>query len=181
MIKYIIFALIGIFLATFGELSGRSTMKDKILKDPEKYGLMKKPKEEEVIAIPLASDARMLTSLAIESEYANSPYKRDLVNQMKTQINAAINMGKTYTEFDASLKKKIRLNFTRMELDNIFASLGYVIRYNQFGEFEWISWDAAALPETEEMTQIKALNERMTLVSQPEPIPNIEPIFRQTS
>lgn len=164
MIKYIIFALVGIFLATFGELSGRSTMRDKILSDPEKYGLTKKPKEEEVIAIPLASDARMLTSLAIESEYANSPYKRDLVNQMKTQINAAINMGKTYTEFDASLKKKIRLNFTRMELDNIFASLGYVIRYNQFGEFEWICWDAATLPETEEMTQIKALNEKMTLV-----------------
>ena len=165
MIKYIIFALVGVFLAVFGELSGRSTMKDRILSDPEKYGLTKKPKEEEVVAIPLASDAYMLTQLAIESEYANSPYKRDLVNQMKTQINAAINMGKTYTEFDADLKKKIRLNFTRMELNSIFVNLGYVIRYNQFGEFEWICWNATALPETEEMTQIKALNKKMTLMN----------------
>lgn len=179
--KYIIFALVGIFLAVFGELSGRSTMQDKILKDPEKYGLMKKPEEKEQIAIPLASDARMLTQLAIDSEYANSPHKRDLVNQMKSQINVAINMGKTYTEFDTELKRKIRLNFTRKEIDTIFASLGYVIRYNQFGEFEWISWDSAALPETEEMTQIKALNERMTLIKQPKPIPEIEPIFTATS
>lgn len=161
MIKYIIFALVGIFLAVFGEFSGRSTMRDKILGEPEKYGLIKKPKEEEIIAIPLASDARMLASLAIESGYVNSPYKHELLNEMKRQINVAINMGKTATDFDADLRLKVRHNFTRMELDNIFASLGYVIHYNQFGGFEWICWDFATLPETEEMTQIKALNERM--------------------
>ena len=142
MIKYIIFALVGIFLAIFGELSGRSTMRDKILKEPEKYGLIKKPKEEEVVAIPLASDARMLASLAIESEYINSPYKHELLNEMKRQINAAINMGKTATDFDADLRQKVRLCFNSQELDLIFAKLGYTIKYNQFGQFEWISWDA---------------------------------------
>lgn len=161
MIKYIIFALIGIFLAVFGELSGRSTMKDKILSDPEKYGLTKKPKEEEVIAIPLASDARMLSQFAIESEYANSSYKRDLVQQMKSHINAEINMGRTYTTFPADLKQKIRTNFTPDELGILFVNLGYTIRYNQFGEFEWISWDRSALPETEEETAMKATMEKL--------------------
>ena len=161
MIKYIIFALIGIFLATFGELSGRSTMRDKILSDPEKYGLTKKPKEEEAIAIPLASDARMLSQLAIESEYTNSPYKRDLVRKMKSYINAEINMGKTYTTFSADLKQKIRANFTPDELGILFVNLGYTIRYNQFGEFEWISWDRSALPETEEETAAKATMEKL--------------------
>lgn len=161
MIKYIIFALVGIFLAVFGELSGRDTMKSKILENPEKYGLMKKPEEDESIMIPLASDAHMLSQLAIESEYANSPYKRDLVQQMKSHINAEINMGRTYTTFPADLKQKIRINFTPDELGILFVNLGYTIRYNQFGEFEWISWDRSALPETEEETAMKATMEKL--------------------
>lgn len=157
MIKYFILAALFIIVGVLGDMQGRTEMKEKILHKPEEFELMKKPDEKEPIYIPLAADARLLTQLAIDSEYENSPYKRDLVNQMKAQINAAINMGKTYTTFDADLKTKIRINFSRAEIDTIFAGLGYVIRYNQFGEFEWISWDINALPETEDQTRANAL------------------------
>lgn len=189
--KFVLIVVIGIVAFVAGYLSGvmdkekdykRQIKEAKTLPDLRKeVGLPVKEEEETPALIPTAADARMLAQLAIENGYINSPQKRNLLNEMKEKINIAIASGRTYLEFDADMTRKIRINFTRAELDTIFGELGYVIRYNQFGEFEWICWDAAALPETEEMTKIKALNERMVLMGQPEPIPDIEPVFRQTS
>jgi hypothetical protein len=53
------------------------------------------------------------------------------------------------------MTRKIRINFTRAELDTIFGELGYVIRYNEYGEFKWISWDKFEKADCDEVIQMQ--------------------------
>ena len=193
--KIVLMVVIGIVAFVGGYISGRldeGKAYDKSIENakslPELRKELKLPmKEEEEEApalIPTAADARMLSQLAIENGYINSPQKRNLLNEMKEKINIAIASGRTYLEFDADMTRKIRINFTRAELDTIFGELGYVIRYNEYGEFKWISWDKFEKADSDEVIQMQNVMRMMRDSGQGydlEPIPEIKPVFSKTS
>ena len=163
--KFVLIVVIGIVAFVAGYISGiidkekdcmQQIKEAKTLPDLRKeVGLPIKEEEEAPALIPTAADARMLAQLAIENGYINSPQKRNLLNEMKEKINIAIASGRTYLEFDADMTRKIRINFTRAELDTIFGELGYVIRYNEYGEFKWISWDKFEKADSDEVIQMQ--------------------------
>ncbi len=197
--KFVLIVVIGIVAFVAGYISGvmdkekdcmQQIKEAKTLPDLRKeVGLSVKEEEEAPALIPTAADARMLAQLAIENGYINSPQKRNLLNEMKEKINIAIASGRTYLEFDADMTRKIRINFTRAELDTIFGELGYVIRYNEYGEFKWISWDKFEKADCDEVIQmqnvmrmmrdseqIQDLNEVLAVES----TPDIPTIFSET-
>ncbi len=163
--KFVLIIVIGVVAFVAGYISGgldegksyqQQIEKAKTLPDLRKeIGLQVKEEEEVPALIPTAADARMLAQLAVENGYINSPQKRNLLNEMKEKINIAIASGRTYLEFDADMTRKIRINFTRAELDTIFGELGYVIRYNEYGEFKWISWDKFEKADCDEVIQMQ--------------------------
>lgn len=192
--KFVLIVVIGIVAFVAGYISGgvdegksyqQQIEKAKTLPDLKKeVGLPIKEEEETPALIPTAADARMLAQLAIENGYINSPQKRNLLNEMKEKINIAIASGRTYLEFDADMTRKIRINFTRTELDTIFGELGYVIRYNEYGEFKWISWDKFEKADCDEVIQMQNLMRMMRDSGQGydlEPIPEIKTVFSETS
>lgn len=198
--KFVLIVVIGIVAFVAGYVSGiidkekdcmQQIKEAKTLPDLRKeVGLPVKEEEEAPALIPTAADARMLAQLAIENGYINSPQKRNLLNEMKEKINIAIASGRTYLEFDADMTRKIRINFTRAELDTIFGELGYVIRYNEYGEFKWISWDKFEKADSDEVIQMQNVMRMMRDNGQVqdfndvfvvEPIPEIKPVFSKTS
>lgn len=198
--KFVLIVVIGIVAFVAGYVSGiidkekdcmQQIKEAKTLPDLRKeVGLPIKEEEEAPALIPTAADARMLAQLAIENGYINSPQKRNLLNEMKEKINIAIASGRTYLEFDADMTRKIRINFTRAELDTIFGELGYVIRYNEYGEFKWISWDKFEKADSDEVIQMQNVMRMMRDNGQVqdlndvfvvEPIPEIKPVFSKTS
>lgn len=198
--KFVLIVVIGIVAFVAGYVSGtidkeknyqQQIEKAKTLPDLRKeVGLSVKEEEEAQALIPTAADARMLAQLAIENGYINSPQKRNLLNEMKEKINIAIASGRTYLEFDADMTRKIRINFTRAELDTIFGELGYVIRYNEYGEFKWISWDKFEKADSDEVIQMQNVMRMMRNSGQVqdlndvfvvEPIPDIQPVSSKTS
>lgn len=198
--NFVLIVVIGIVTFVAGYISGiidkekdcmQQIKEAKTLPDLRKeVGLPVKEEEEAPALIPTAADARMLAQLAIENGYINSPQKRNLLNEMKEKINIAIASGRTYLEFDADMTRKIRINFTRAELDTIFGELGYVIRYNEYGEFKWISWDKFEKADCDEVIQMQNVMRMMRDSGQVqdlndvfvvEPIPEIKPVFSKTS